>query len=344
MTLRTRRPSGAVPYPLVLIEGEPKAGKSWMAATFSASKRTGQMYWMDVREGAADEYGAIPDADYLVLEHDGTWRQMIEQIREVRSEAERAAAADEPPVVFVIDSVSGVWTLIKEWVDAKARRRKSNVARLERDPDAEVDITMDLWNLAKERWDEMMAPLLTFPGIVVLIAAGAEVAVVEGGRPVPGKVDWRVEAHKTLPAAVSVWVRLLRGQDPEIVGARSVHAGIQPKVDKIRTVPDLTLERLIFDILKCPDRAAARDLPQAPDVSDLRETVLAATDVATLTAVYEIASEHSLLGIATETTDGTECTLLALLSARRKAIDAPPAAEDAGKAAEGAAEQQEGGK
>ena len=320
--LNVRKPTGAVPYPLVLIEGEPKAGKSWMAAAFSASPRTGQMYWMDIREGAQDEYGAIPGADYLVLQHDGTWRQIIEQIRAVREEADRAEAAGEPPVCLTIDSASGAWALIKEWVDAKARRRKSNVARLDKDPDAEVDITMDLWNLAKARWDEMMAPLLTFPGIVVIIAQGAEVAVVEGGRPVNGRVDWRVDAHKSLPAAVSVWVRLLRGQAPEIIGARSVHAGIQVSVDKKKQVADLTLERLIFDILRCPDRAAARVMPQAPDVSDLRETIAAATDVATLTAVYEIAMEHELLQVPA---DDDGATLLALLSARRKALADPPA-------------------
>lgn len=64
MTLKTRKPTGAVPWPLVLLEGEEKAGKSWALAELSASDKVGDTYWFDLGEGAADEYGAIPGARY----------------------------------------------------------------------------------------------------------------------------------------------------------------------------------------------------------------------------------------------------------------------------------------
>ena len=42
MTLRTRKPTGAVPWPCVLLEGEEKAGKTWALAELSGSERVGQ--------------------------------------------------------------------------------------------------------------------------------------------------------------------------------------------------------------------------------------------------------------------------------------------------------------
>src|SRR3712207_7265593 len=51
-------------WPCILLEGEEKAGKSWALAQFSASDKIGMLYWIDLNEGAGDEYGAIPGAKY----------------------------------------------------------------------------------------------------------------------------------------------------------------------------------------------------------------------------------------------------------------------------------------
>ncbi|TQF05579.1 hypothetical protein E6W39_29285 [Kitasatospora acidiphila] len=76
-----------MPFPLVLIEGEEGAGKTYSAAQFSSSELIGQMYWIDLDEGSADEYAAIPGANYLIIEHDGTYRDIFEQIQAVYYEA-----------------------------------------------------------------------------------------------------------------------------------------------------------------------------------------------------------------------------------------------------------------
>ncbi|MFD6811895.1 hypothetical protein, partial [Streptomyces anthocyanicus] len=78
--LKTRKPTGIVPWPLVLIEGEEGSGKSYSAAEFSASDLIGQTYWIDLAEGSADEYAAIEGADYEIVVHDGTYRDILEQI------------------------------------------------------------------------------------------------------------------------------------------------------------------------------------------------------------------------------------------------------------------------
>jgi hypothetical protein len=43
---------------------------TWSCAALTASPKVGRCFWIDLAEGAADEYGAIPGADYEVVEHD----------------------------------------------------------------------------------------------------------------------------------------------------------------------------------------------------------------------------------------------------------------------------------
>src|SRR3954466_16353900 len=107
--LKTRKPTGRVPWPCILLEGEEKAGKSWALAQFSTSDRIGTLYWIDLNEGAGDEYGAIPGANYQLLEPDGPSAQGLAAVQAVKAEARRATDAGEPPVVLGIDTGSAGW-------------------------------------------------------------------------------------------------------------------------------------------------------------------------------------------------------------------------------------------
>ena len=256
-SLKVRKPTGRVPWPLILIEGSEKAGKSWACAELSASDKVGQTYWLDLGEGAADEYGAIAGARYLVLEHDGTWRSITEQVDAVKAEAERVAKLGEPPVVLVIDSITAEWELLKDWAASRARQRQKNLPA-----DQEPRISMDLWNDAGARHRKLMTTLMTFPGIVVVTARGKDVAAMDdAGKPIANTKEYKVEGQKTLAYDATVWIRVSRDHAPLVVGCRSVHAGVRPGVDKPRPAPGLTLERVIFDILKCnPAEAQVRDL------------------------------------------------------------------------------------
>ncbi|MEU4777497.1 hypothetical protein [Micromonospora sp. NPDC023633] len=259
--LRTRKPTGRVPWPLILVEGGEKAGKSWMIAELSASPRVGPTYWIDLGEGAGDEYGAIPGARYEIVEHDGTFGDILGQVEAAKAEAARVAAAKLPPVVLGIDSGTLEWDLLKGIADAKARARLAKRGK-QIAPDAEPQISMDLWNEINAKHRRLMTHLMTFPGIVVITARGKEVAALDnGGRPVEGSKEYKVEGQKNLAFDATVWVRVSRDHPPMVVGARSVHAGIRPGVDRPRPVPGLTLEKLVFDILKCnPETAHVRDL------------------------------------------------------------------------------------
>lgn len=272
MPLQTRKPTGAVPWPMILLEGGEKSGKSFSCAVLSASPKVGRTLWLDLNEGAADEYGAIPGARYEVIEHDGTWPSIIGQVAAAKEEAERARDAGEKPVVLVIDSMTAEWDLLKAWADARARKTDSNKRKLERDPNADIQISMNFWNDANSRHRQLMTMLMTFPGIVVVTARGKDVAALDdNGRPLEGKKEYRVEGNKNLGYDVSCWVRMFRDEPAVVVGARSVHNGVRPGKDKPRKLdPDWTLEGLIFDALKCdPGTARSRDLAELrPDVPE----------------------------------------------------------------------------
>ncbi|MGD3109525.1 hypothetical protein [Streptomyces sp. YGL11-2] len=248
--LRTRKPTGIVPWPKILIEGPEKSGKSWTAAAFTGSNKTGQAYWLELGEDTADEYVGVPGAEYLLIDHDGSYRDILGQVEAVHAEAKRAAATKEPPVVLVVDSVSLLWRTLVNWTHERARRTPKNQSKLRRDPDAEIKPAMNLWNDAYERWARVMYLVRTMPGIVILLARGKEVAAIDGnGDPIPGTKDWRVEGHKSLAFDATVWVRLRKDGVPQIIGARSLKFEV-PR-DKPLEVPDFSVEKLVFGLMGC---------------------------------------------------------------------------------------------
>lgn len=278
MAIKTRQPTGVPPWPLILVEGVEKSGKSYAAAQFTASDKIGQCYWIDLGEGAADEYAAIAGAKYLVVDHDGTWHDILGQVREIHA----AAAGSEKPVVLVIDSMTAAWDMLKDWASARARASKFAQKQLREDPNAEIKPSMNLWNDAGDRHRQLMNLLMTFPGIVIMTARGKGVAALDAdGRPIPKHRDYRVEGHKNLPFDASVWVRLSRDEPPTVVGCRSVHAGIRPGVDQPLRYPEFSLEHLVFEVLGLDP-----GLSKAREVTELQsdEKVLADTARAELLA------------------------------------------------------------
>src|SRR4051812_21048987 len=355
--LKTRKPTGRVPWPCILLEGEEKAGKSWALAQFSTSDRIGALYWIDLNEGAGDEYGAIPGAAYELVEHDGSYAQVLAAVQAIKAEARRAADAGEPPVVLGIDTGSAIWDGLKDWASARAAQSTRNRELLKRDPNAEIVISQNLWNDAGSRWRKLQTELLTFPGIVVVTARGKEVTEVDAnGRPIEGQKTWSVQTHREFPYAASVWVRLRRGRRPLIVGARSVHVGIKPNDDPAKEVVDKKadgrlLDWLVFDALKCdPGTAHVRDLvafhgggllehereeeargrrTSEPDAGVLVARIQDAEDDDELREVWAEANRAALLQLDVPTPSGSY-TVAELIQARHEefleaAVDAHPA-------------------
>lgn len=319
MALKTRQPTGAVPWPLILIEGREKAGKSWACAEFSTSDRIGQMYWIDLGEGSADEYGAIPGANYLVVEHDGSFASLYGAVEEIHTIAGQAAAAGEKPVVLTIDAMTAEWDLLKDWAANRAKGSTSNRKKLAADPNAEITVSTNYWNDANARHGKLMRLLMTFPGIVLVTARGKEVAVIgDNGQPVEGKKTYRVESHKNLAFDATCWVRVSRDAKAIVVGARSVHTGIRPGRDEPQVLhDDWNLEWLIFEALRCdPAKAHVRDLVEAkPERTpeQIRDEVLdPATTSARLRELYR-GEAKSMLGVLVPNEHDKEETLGTLI-------------------------------
>lgn len=263
--LRTRKPTCAPSWPLILLAGEAKTGKTYQAAAFTGDERVGRCFWLDLGEGCADEYGAVPGADYEILQHDGTWVQIIEQVEAVRDVAREMLAKGEKPVVLVIDSMTAEWTMLSLWTDTRARRSANNRKLLAADPDAEIDISANYWNDANSRHGKLIHILKTFPGIVVMTALETEKTQFgSDGKPVKGapKVA-RPDAQKRLAADATAWIRLSLEHPPTIVGIRSVRHNITPGEDKPKPWPKFTLGALVFEYLGiASDTAQVRDMPE----------------------------------------------------------------------------------
>lgn len=257
--MKTRKPTGLVPWPLLLVEGEEKSGKSWMVAKLTASERIGRKLWVELgSEGTADQYGAIPGADYEIVEHNGTWPGLVQVIREATEIAQQAQEAGEPPVMLTIDSATAEWDLLKDIAEQRARNSKYGKKILADDPNADVPVDRNHWTYVTEQhYEHFLEPLKHFPGIAVITARGKEISSTDGnGKPVPNSREYKVEGQKNLGFDVHAWIRLSRTGPPTVVGMRSVARPIRPGRDKPVQDADLELERFIFEILGCDPSTA----------------------------------------------------------------------------------------
>jgi len=230
-----------VAWPLILVEGEEKAGKSVATYSLSRSPHVGRTFVFDLGEGTADEYAEL--GPYEVVEHAGTFTDLLDQLRAACA----IPAVDGKPNVIIIDDASALWALLKDWASARARQSRAGKRTLAADPDAEVDVSMNLWNDAKDRWNQIVNLLRTWPGIGLVIAKGREVSKVAGGVPVAGQTEWSVDVQKTTPAAVSAWVRMRRPHTATLIGVRSLH--VEVPNGGLLLPADNPLEHLIFELL-----------------------------------------------------------------------------------------------
>jgi hypothetical protein len=344
MTLRTRKPSGKMAPPVILLEGGEGAGKSWAAAALSASDKVGRTFWLQVgTEVTADEYGAIPGVRYEIVEHDGSWRQIFGAVTDAKVEAEQERKRGAKPAVLVIDTVGALWEMLSDWAYNRAKGSKKNQAKLAEDPNAEIDVTTNFWNDATGRWRKLMTTALTFPGIVVLLSRGRETVLMQNGQPVMGKTDYKVEGQKGLTFDVPVWLRMTRDMGPHtcrIMKLRSVHNAIDPPVPGTaqprnpgKVLPDFTLERLIFEYIKfTPEGSEERVLVPMKPGSDAPLSEAASILELAVTSAEDVEKQlRAAYGRIKPALDNNDISVLeadylnSLVARRKEAMSAKPA-------------------
>jgi hypothetical protein len=238
----TRRPTGKPSWPILLIAGAEKAGKSWACAAASGSPLIHRTLWIGIGEDDPDEYGNVPDADFEIVEHDGTYRDLLAAVEWA---AAQPAGDDGRPNLIVLDSMSRLWDLLcdmaQDQANARARRKQQNPQSRQTaaTDDTEADIHMDLWNIAKSRWSNVMDALRAHQGPALVTARLDEVTVMVGGKPTQQK-ELKVKAEKSLPYDVGGVIQLPERGKAFLTGVRTTRMQIPERVP----LPGFTVEKL----------------------------------------------------------------------------------------------------
>lgn len=229
--LATRRPTGRPCWPLILVAGGKKVGKSHLIADASTSPDFARTFWIELGEAnAADLYGSMPGADFELVDTDGTFDDVVGAIGQVVD-----AGDPEDPNLLAIDSVSTLWASLVSEYQAVASARRGTVR---------TDITADQWTSANARWRDMLTLLRRHHGPVVLTAR-SEHDALKGGIAVDD-IDGRARTQKELAYDVDVVIQIPTARTYYLTGVRSLE--IQVPVGGVIPYEDLTIPRLLADL------------------------------------------------------------------------------------------------
>lgn len=215
MSRTTRQPTGKPPWPITLIAGVEKSGKSYAAAQASASDLIGRTFWLSIGENDPDELGALPGAEFEIVDHDGTYRDILAAILWASAQKPRYA---NRPNLLVVDSIGRLWDLLSDMAQLEANKRAARKGRA----NDEAPINSDLWNIARQRWDHVMDALRAHDGPVI-VTARLETQTVfnDNGDPTKDKTQ-KVKAQKALPSEVDAIVELPERGRAVLTGVRSL--------------------------------------------------------------------------------------------------------------------------
>lgn len=240
--LKTRKPTGKPSWPVLLLAGGEKCGKSYAAAALSASDLIDRTFWIEIGEGSADQYGAIPGARYEIVEHDGTFPDLLAVAEAI------VAQPSNPnrPHAIVVDSMTEFWDLLGNEQATIAKARKKDT------------ITMDQWNAAKRRWRQFFDVIRKHNGPVIVTARYEQVTVMDDrGQPTKQK-EWKVRAEKNLVFEVDGTIEIPKPRQFYLNGMRSLAMSV-PVGGHKPLGDDFALDRFLRDLgLGRPGASAER--------------------------------------------------------------------------------------
>lgn len=230
MKLVTRKPTGLPSWPILLLAGGEKCGKSYAAAALSASDLIDRTFWIEIGEGSADQYGALPGARYEIVAHDGTYPSMLEAAKAAVAEARKTK-----PHALVVDSMTNLWDLLVREQEAIAIGRGKKV------------VTMDQWNTAKKRWRDFFDVLRTHDGPVIVTARYEQVTVMDAaGQPTKEK-EWKVRAEKNLGFEADGIIQIPKPREFYVAGMRTLKFEV-PIGGSLALPPTFTLDWFLREL------------------------------------------------------------------------------------------------
>jgi hypothetical protein len=258
----TRRPTGKPSWPILLLAGGEKSGKSWSCAQASGSDLIGRTLWIGIGEDDPDEYGNVPGADFEIVAHDGTYRDILAAVEWATTQP----PVDGKPTLVVLDSMTRLWDLLcsmaQDEANEQARRRAAKQNRAV--PDEEADITMNLWNVAKNRWGYVLDALRDYQGPSLVTARLEEVTVVVGGKPTQDRI-LKVKAERNLPYDVGGLVQMPERGKAYLTGVRTTRMNVPERLP----LPGFTVDKLWRDLGLADTEAGQRRHAKVESVSPL---------------------------------------------------------------------------
>lgn len=211
--LATRKPSGLPSWPVILLAGREKTGKSYHAALASSSSLIGRTLWLGFGEKDPDEYGAIPGADFEIVEYDGTLAGLQAFARAAVAQPQE----DGKPNLIIVDSGTVIWDTLRDKATWMARQRGSINQKTQ-----EPIVGMDLWNHVTGEWNALLRTLRSHNGPVIITARMDSTTVMnDRGQPTAVKED-KVKGQRNLAYDVDAIIEMPARGQATLTGARSV--------------------------------------------------------------------------------------------------------------------------
>lgn len=256
---KTRKPSGRASFPLMLLAGQEGTGKTWAAVEATAMESVDRAFFIEVGESQADAYGAVPGADFEIIEHDGT-------IRNIR-EALQWAAAQEPAEgkfnLLIIDSMTQIWQLLQDNGQQEANRRARRKGKPV--PEDGVRLSMDLWNQIKDVWNGILHQCRQFHGPVLLTSRLELVTAMDDkGNPTRDK-QWKIQAEKNLPYNCQVVLQARAPRQWTMTKIATTVPELQLPVGGEMQFNDFSVERLLTSMGIGADAEANTFVETRPD-------------------------------------------------------------------------------
>lgn len=220
--LATRKPSGRPSWPVILLAGREKTGKSYHAALASSSSLIGRTLWLGFGEKDPDEYGAIPGARFEIVEYDGT----LSGLQAFARAAVAQPQEDGKPNLIIVDSGTVIWETLRDKATWMARQRGSINQKTQ-----EPVVGMDLWNHVTGEWNALLRTLRSHNGPVVITARMDTTTVMnDRGQPTSAKED-KVKGQRNLAYDVDAIIEMPARGQATLTGARSVIHKLPERMD-----------------------------------------------------------------------------------------------------------------
>lgn len=293
MALITRKPTGLDPWPLALVTGVQKSGKTHIAAEASASPLIDRTFWFTMGEDAPDgflniqtKYGA-PRLE--IVKYDGTLRGLYGAMQEARNEP----TPNGKPHMWALDSGTKLWNLLTDMAQEQANKRwaKRETNKNKEIPEDGITISTDLWTTAKDRWRGIVDLMRANPGPSIITARLDHVNVVNAkGDPTGDKV-WKIQAEKSLPFEVDAIVELRSLGETYITGVRSSRYHADPRA--VTRFPDFTMDTFWRKLGFADTAAGVRDHVSSTGAeSQARDDLVIAKRKELLSGLMELARQY----------------------------------------------------